>query len=194
VDFLLPGYGDRDARVRAAVIAAMGNFRGPRVTSTLRYAFDSDSSYAVNAAALRSLAKADSVNALVYAYRGLERNSHKEVVRLAALNLLARLSDEDEVLETIRSYAEPGRPAELRVLAISLLVSKWNDDDDAMDFVVTLISDPSYQVRRAAVQHLGASGYRDALSPLTRRLVKEPDTRIQAAIRESIKNIETKKR
>ncbi len=182
-------YGDRDARVRGAVMRALGNFGGEEAVRTLRHAFESDSSYRVIANALAALVKCDSVNSRTLCIDGLTRSGVDDEVRNAALRGLATYTRVEGTIDTLTAYSRPGKPRNLRVLAVSLL-ARHREDDDVMEYLIGLLDDRSFHVRRAVIDNLGRSGYEDALTPLRRRLVEEPNTRLQQAIREAIDRLE----
>jgi len=189
---LAAAYGDRDARVRGAVVRALGNFGGEEAIRTLRHAYESDSSYTVIANALAALVKCDSAASRTLCIEALRRENVDDAVRHAALRGLASYRREPGTLDTLLAYTGRERPRDMRVLAVALL-AKHRDDDDVMDALVGLLDDPSFHVRRAVIENLGRSGYQDALPPLRRRLVEEPNDRLQQAIREAIRNLETTK-
>jgi aminopeptidase N len=186
---LLAAYGDRDARVRGAVVRALGNFGGEEAVRTLRHAFESDSSYTVIANALGALVKCDSAGSLQLCLDGLTREGVDDAVRNASLRGLSTYTRVEGTLDSLLAYTVKGRPRNLRVLAVSLL-ARHRDDDDVMDHLVGMLDDPSFHVRRAVIEGLGRSGYEDALTPLRRRLVEETDARLRQAIREAIQRIE----
>ena len=184
---LVPAYGDRDARVRGAVIRALGNFRGELVVKTIRHAFDVDSSYTVAASAIRSLVKSDSAGSFGVCFEGLRRESHNDAVRTAALRGLATYTTVPGIRDTIQAYTARGRARNMRVLAISLLTRHWPNDDE-LEHIAGLMEDPVFHVRRAAIEALGNAGNEDSLEPLRRRLAVEPNDRLLAAIRKRFKN------
>lgn len=190
-DSLVPAYGDRDARVRGAVIRALGNFRGDAVLRAIRHAFATDSSYVVAANAVAALAKADSANAPAICLEALGRDSHDEAVRSAALRAFARLEAAPGARDTVIAYTRKGRPRNLRTLAIALLARHWPEEDE-LRHVAGFLEDASYHVRRAAVEALGNAGKEEAIEPLRRRLAVEPDGRLLGRIREAISQIEAK--
>ncbi len=190
-DELGPAYGDRDARVRGAVIRALGNFRGELIVKTLRHAFDSDSSYVVAANAIRGLVKSDSAGSMGICFEGLKRDSHDDAVRTSALRWLATYANVPGILGTVRSYTARGRERNLRVLAVSLLAKHW-PTEDVLEHIAGLLEDPVFHVRRAAIEALGNAGHEDSLEPLRRRLATEPNPRLLQAIRETIQKIEEK--
>jgi aminopeptidase N len=188
-DELVPAYGDRDARVRGAVIRALGNFKGELSVKTMRHAFDTDSSYSVAANAIRGLVKADSAGSLPVCLQALSRDSEDDQVRSSALRWLATYKSVPGVIDTVRSYTTPGRDRRMRSQAISLLAKNWPTDDE-LAYVAGLLDDPVFQVRRAAIDALGNAGNEDSLEPLRRRLTEEPNARLQQNIRDAIKKIE----
>ncbi len=190
-DSLIAAYGDRDARVRGAVIRALGNFKGEPVVKTLRHAFESDSSYTVAVNAIRSLVKADSANSIGICLEALRRDSHDDAVRNAGLRYLATYSGVSGVIDTVRSYTAKGMKRNLRVLAISLLAKNWPTEDE-LEYIAGLMEDPMFHVRRASIEALGNAGEEDSLEPLRRRLSVEQNPRLLQAIRDAIQQIEVK--
>ena len=89
----------------------------------------------------------------------------------------------------MRSYTLRGRPRDLRVLAVTLLAKNWPEEDE-LAYIATLLDDPMFQVRRAAIDALGNAGEEDSLEPLRRRLAVEPSDRLQQSLRDAIRNIE----
>jgi len=188
-DDLVPGYGDRDARVRGSVIRSLGNFKGDLVVKTLHHAFDVDSSYSVASNALRGLVKADSAHSLPLCLEALGRESEDDQVRLSALRSFASYKNVPGVADTVRAYTARGRARSMRVLAISLLAKNW-PTDESLEHVAALLGDPMFQVRRAAIEALGNAGNKDSLEPLRRRLADEKNDRLLGSIRDAIKQIE----
>ncbi len=186
---LISAYGDRDARVRTAAITALGNYEGTSVVSTLRHAFDEDSSYAVASAALRSLARADSVNAKSYCARALERTSRNEVIRSSALKVLSQIGDQD-ALRMIMSNTRYGVDRNIRIECVNILASKWKSRDDAFSLILSLLSDPSFHLRRAVINALGNTRDARALAPLRACMARESDTRVVKDVRDAIDRIQ----
>jgi len=186
---MLTAYGDRDARVRGAVVRALGNFGGEDAVRTLRHAFENDSSYTVIVNAIASLVKCDSANSRQLCLDGLARDRVDNSVRNASLRGLATYTRVEGTLDTLKAYTRQGRPRNLRVLAVSLL-ARNREDDDIMEFLIGYLDDRSFHMRRAVIRNLGRSGYEDALPPLRRRLVEEPNDRLRNAVRGAIDRIE----
>jgi aminopeptidase N len=187
-DSIVVAYGDRDARVRAAVVAAMHLATSEEALKTLRHAFEKDSSYAVVATALRSLQEADTARAREYCRQALEKDSHNEAIRTAALNALGMFHDEQSYAE-IRSFTRYGVDRNLRVLALTILGRNWKDRGDVLTLMMSMASDPVYHVRRAAVDILGQIGNPLAIPVLEQRAASEAETRLAKAARDAIEKI-----
>jgi aminopeptidase N len=185
---LILAYGDHDSRVRSACVGALGNFKGEKVVNTLKHAFKSDSSYAVAASALRSLVKIDSANQNMYLKEAIQRDSHGEIIRRTALELLSKRNDED-ALNTIFSQTKYGVNQDIRVHAIKILASVWRERDDVFYNILKMIHDPNFAVRRAVISSLGEIGDLRAFEPLKKILDEEQDSRVINDINNAIQKI-----
>ncbi len=188
-DSIVAGYGDADARVRAAAVTAMRNAPGETVLKTLRHAFEKDSSYAVAGAALRSLQVADTAHARAYCLEALQRPSQNEAIRNAALNALSVFHDEQSY-DAIRSFSRYGIDRNLRVLSLTILAREWKERPDVLSLMISMAADPSYHVRRTAIDILGNLGSPLALPVLRDRTTVDAESRIVKAARDAIDKIE----
>ncbi|MBI1805387.1 MAG: HEAT repeat domain-containing protein [Ignavibacteriae bacterium] len=188
-DSLLLAYGDRESKVRVAAVTALRQFHDDRVLKTLRYAFSKDSSYAVAAAALRSLTLLDSMQRKQYLAEALKRDSYNEVIRSTALDMLAGIGD-DSALELVKSYSTYGIERNVRLQAIRLLGKVWGTHEDVFLYILRYLNDPSFQVKRALLDVLGGSGNPVALGPLNKFLERESDSRLLKGAREAIEKIQ----
>jgi aminopeptidase N len=188
-DSLIAAYGDRDARVRAAVVAVLKNFSGGNVLKTLQYAFEKDSSYATAAGALRSLVKVDSVNARTYLMAGLQRDSYREGIRVAAIRALAEMGD-DTAKAMIQQFTKYGIDRGVRIECLRTLSRAWKSDSKLVDFFIGFLHDPSFQVRRSVIEILGTLGNEKALAPLQRIVETETEDRLTKGARDSIAKIQ----
>lgn len=187
-EHLAAGYGDRDARVRAAVVSALGNRADEMSMQTLLHAFEHDSSYYVVGAALRALVKLDSVNGKTYCQRALKQDSHQEVVRIAALYALGTYTD-DDALGIVKEYTRYGIDRNVRVLAITILARNWKERDDILRHLIPFLRDPGFHVRRATIDALASTLSPKVLRPLQDVLTLESDARLVNAAQEAIKKI-----
>ncbi len=186
---LLEAYGDRDARVRTAAVTSLARYHGERVLQTLHHAFDSDSSYEVEAAALRALARADSVRRKSYLAEGLTRDSRNEVVRGTALQILSGIHD-DDALATIMAHTRYGVDPSLRIASVGFLASGWSTREDVVAYIIGMLHDPSFHVKRAVISVLGRMGNASAIAPLERLAATDPDSRLEKDAREAIDRIQ----
>jgi aminopeptidase N len=83
---------DSSAQVRESAITSLGYIGGASALPALRAAMG-DTSYAVQAAALAALIRADSAHRTSWIARGLASESYRDVIRSATLNVVARLGD-----------------------------------------------------------------------------------------------------
>ncbi len=189
MDKLVRACRDKDARVRQAAVTALGNFKGAKVVENLKDAFERDSSYSVAASALSMLAKVDSANVRTYCSAALQRNSNHEVIRSAALRVLSGLGDED-ALGTIKSFSTYGNDQSLRVECLGLLGRIWKQRADVVDYLITMLHDPSIHIRRSTIDILGTLGDRRAIEPLEESARTETDARLVKSAQDSIERIQ----
>jgi aminopeptidase N len=185
---LILGYGDHDARVRTAIVSVLGSYKGDDVVKTLRYAFENDSSYAVAAGALVSLTKADSINAKKYCLEGMKRSSYRETIRAAAVRALAEIGDED-ALQTILEFSRYGNDRSLRVECLWMLGQHWKTNEGVVTYLIKSLKDPSFRIRRAAIEILGMIDNQRASKPLEQIIEQETDDRLVKLARESISKL-----
>jgi aminopeptidase N len=84
---------DTSAAVRSAAVEALGALGGPRAVTLAQGASQHDSSYDVQAAALRALVRADSAHARDVIAAGLTKRSYQEAIQNAAFGMIAQRND-----------------------------------------------------------------------------------------------------
>lgn len=188
-DSLILLYGDRDSRVRKAVVSVLGNFPGAPVLSLLQHAFEKDSSYVVQEAALRSLVRVDSVRGRNYIDQGLQKDSQDEIIRMAALQSLASRTDVD-VMDVLAMQTHPGHSVRTRIKAAQLLAAGWKEREDVRQVVMKLLDDPSYHIRQGIVRLLRETGDLRMIDRLTRFSEEEKEIRLVRDAREAIQKIQ----
>jgi aminopeptidase N len=191
-DTLIVAYGDRDAHVRTAAVGSMGKFKSDRVIRTLQHAFEKDSSYSVSAGALPSLVMLDTAYSKSYLERALQQDSHNEILRRTALQLLSQQKD-DYALQTITSYTRYGVERNLRIQAVNILAASWKERDDVLYYLIKLLNDTSFDIRRAVIHALGEIGDVRAEESLQKYAVSAGDGRVTKDVRDAIKKIQEKK-
>lgn len=156
---LATGYSQENARIRLAVVEALGNTTAPDAASTLLKALSDDSPYVV-AAAIRSLGRLDHQHAVGAITRTLSQDSHNEVIRSAALSALASLRSEKS-LGTLIDYTKPKRPRMSRgssITALGQLGSHLQDKERARGALLELLNDPAPRIRSSVLGALGTLG------------------------------------
>lgn len=115
---LLSAMNQPNSQVRAAAIAAMGNFLGdPKVINVLTKAMHNDPSYAVEAAAAEQLGRSGGEEPFD-ALRSELASAPSTYVTVGVLNGMA-FSKRREAASIVLSYAQPGRPQRVRLTALS---------------------------------------------------------------------------
>ncbi|MEW6736792.1 MAG: M1 family aminopeptidase, partial [Acidobacteriota bacterium] len=193
LESLIAVYRDTNLKVRRSVIEALGNSRDERAFELLKRALETDSSISVVAAAAATLGKTGTPRAFELLTLALTRNSHQEIVRIGVFDGLKNLKDSRAVPLALQ-WAENGAPRRARTAAIRTLSALGKGREDVAAFLIGLLSDPVYSVRRASVEALKEVGETSALDPLNRRLNVEPDGRIRFAIREALQRLNEQKR
>ena len=101
-DILLDAVSIQDHKTRRAVVAAMGDYRDPRIAAALIEIAKSDQSYAVTAEACKGLGKqavADDVIAALTA--GSQKTSWRDQVRTGLVGLGWSARDADKAIDEV---------------------------------------------------------------------------------------------
>lgn len=157
---LLAALQQTDSRVRTAAVEALGNFaKDQAVYQALVNALHTDSSYAVEAAAARSLGKSDVEGTfdILQAEAMTEPDVH---VWQATLGGLAATRD-PRAAAILLVQAQPGMPERIRVGALAALASlkedvAQNHKSELVDVVRAALNDPYYPVQEAGEELVGA--------------------------------------
>lgn len=205
VDVLLAGLKDAEARVRRAVLTALGQHKTQASYKALKQVAEKgDPSYYAEAIALRSLAsvaanpidgKAKDDKVLKLLKSVLEtRAGWNEVVRSGAIGALSRLKNTPAALDLILDYTTPGTPQPLRLNAIRALGSIANSQSsDQLDRILerlTALADESFFLTQVAVVHaLGQMETTRAVGILQSLSDRTPDGRVRRIAEEAIKRV-----
>ena len=188
---LLAALSDGDARVRKAVVEALGHFEGKDLAGPLRKVFRDDPSYEVAAAAVGAYVAAGGEDGLGFAREALGRKSYRETIRKAAINALEDVGGE-KAFERVLDETAWGRPTEGRQEAAEVLGRMGSADvklqERARKRLVDLLLDPRFWVQQSAVTGLKSLGDPKAIEPLeryrasalTRKLEHDADDAIRA--------------
>jgi aminopeptidase N len=190
---LLGARGQEHPRVRRAVAAALGEFRGNEEAAELlaHWVEDGDPSYFVEANAALALGRTRSPRALAVLPRALERSSFQDVVRSRALDGLGATGDE-EALPVVRREFRPDAPFQTRraALAATARLSEGTlQARAARELLERGLDDRDFRVRIEAAQSLAMLADGRAVAALERALAAELDGRARRRLREAITDL-----
>ena len=165
-DALLANIATEHPKARAAIVEALGGFDDePAVAKSLRrLAADGDPSYRVEANAIEAYARLRPDDAVAFLASVLDRDSHREMIRTAALRGLGDQRDPAAV-ETLIAWTQPGNPLNCRTAAVdalgSLLSKTDVDDETRATAVESMVACLKVKTRRglpSVLEALGALG------------------------------------
>jgi len=198
-DVLLANVAIPHPKVRRAVVQQLGSFhRDENATAALRGIITSgDASYRVESAAIEAYAKLQPDGAGKFLPTLLDRPSHGEQIRSAALSGLGKQPDATG-LETLLEWSRRGKPRECRqaaMRALSELAKNVNLPDPTLERIVnTLLESVEGEQRRlqgaviTALRDLGPNA-RPALPVLRALAVNDPSDRVRKSAKEAADKI-----
>jgi Aminopeptidase N len=136
------------SKIRSAAVSQLKDFAGSDIVAALRYSFQ-DSSYAVVAEAIQSLAKVDSTNAtsLISAY--VNTPSYRNIIGNAALNALVTL-DPARAIDVALEKVRYGENVSGRRPALSILTKLGGNRKDVLAAYAALLNDKNLELRSTA--------------------------------------------
>jgi aminopeptidase N len=186
---LLRYLADSDSRVRRAAASQLGSFKGAPVEKALMAAYESDRSYRVAASALVSYQETGAKDALAVAMKALRRDSHRNVIREAAVGVLRAIDTEESFAALLAHTRYGAGPTSSRQDATATLGSMGQPaarKTRAKLRLVALLKDPRYLVQRAAVGSLGKLGDKSVVEALRtarkRAISREMELKIDDSI------------
>jgi len=179
---------DTSAQVRRAAVSSLGEVAGQRAVELARATFRDDSSYEVRAAALLALVSADSTAARQAISWGLETPSYQDVIRDAALRMVAQTGD-------TTWFAQLEAMAGAERLPLHVLGALANRGSaTALHLLVAHLDDNRRYVRRWALEAFRFTVHpdlaREALTPVADRLKYAETRRAVADALEQLKKHE----
>lgn len=181
-------YNDKKSSVRNAAIVGMENLQGDDVARFLKNALLRDSSYVVQSSCLQSLAKVDSTSAVALAREYVEKDSHRDILRRGALNVL-RMVRSSESLPYAKKYAELGNAPDIRAMALGVLRDVGEKDSSVRSFVIQLASDANIAIRKGAIRTLAQWGGDDSRVALEERKSRESDDDVKRVIESALEGL-----
>ncbi|MCH2374164.1 MAG: HEAT repeat domain-containing protein [Planctomycetes bacterium] len=185
------------SRVRRQIVKSVAEVGGKETVPFLRRAVADDRSYFVIADALREIGDLLEGEALSDARSAFDRDSHRDVIRTAAIAVfsveISQETDEERQrrLETLRQLAAHGRPIRARAAALRAVGKLGKGSEEVYQLLIAGLKDEHRRIRRAAVSALGKLGDSRAIEELEKlrtrdqgELFNAPVENIDASISE----------
>ena len=166
------------SKVRREIVKALGEVKGEESEGTLREVIRLEPSYYVVADALKALGKIAGAGARADAIGALARASHREVIRVAAVDVLAMDDSmtgevQKEVVERLVSLSGPANPLPVRLAAFRGLGKAGKGSDEALNTLTEALEKSDVTLRCEAIEALGELGDPRAVPALEKRRGKE---------------------
>jgi aminopeptidase N len=163
---VLAALSNSEPWVREAVVEELGRFKEQSgLPDRLAEISKRDPAYRVRATALNSYAQLKPRDGLSLLQDAAKTDSPDDVMRRAALRAMGPLGD-DKAVKTLLDWSEEGKPVPSRTAAIASLAPLDKKNEDIGKRLTTLLDDPDFDVRSAAVNALGARDDASAIPAL----------------------------
>jgi len=198
-DALLAGLSQENAKVRRACATALGNFEhDAKVQNALKKKHsEGDISYFVESSVLSSLSKVLDEPPVDLLIAALDKPSHRETIRLTALQQLAK-SSEPKVHDVLLEWTKPGKPPLCRPEACRQLVEYANHTllpkpatDRIVKHLLEMLDHSGPRTRGSIASALGSLGNRasSAKARLQELTKAEPNDWTRSSIKVAIDRI-----
>ena len=181
-------YDDGKSSIRNAAIVALEQFKSSDVVAFLKKALDADSSYIVQSSCLQALAGMDTLEALSAARRLVTQESHRDILRRSALQVL-RTVRSPETIPYAMKYAERGNPVGIRTAALEVLGEVGEKDLGSRKAVIRYAHDTNAAIRKRAIRTLGVWGGEDARAALEQCKTAEPNQDVRVEIDSALEGL-----
>ncbi len=188
-NILLDASGDRDPRVRRAVVAALRGYPGTFTYTRLRVMAFADVSWFVRSDALAAYVKLTGERSLPDIRSYLDRDSWLDLARAGALSALQEVS-QATAWEILPRYLTGLFSRRARTAAIeSLIAQRKGKEAQLAKLLEPLLADEDLFIRITAAQSLGTIGERSSVAALEARRKSEPESRVVNAIDAAISGL-----
>ncbi|AKT36064.1 M1 family aminopeptidase [Chondromyces crocatus] len=177
----------KHAKVRRAVVRALGRFRSNKAAEALQKLALRDASYLVEAESARALGATRQTAAFDTLVEILDRPSWGDVIRSGALDGLAHLRD-DRALPHVLARTRYGVPARGRRAAI-LALPRIGADRKIREALEDLLDTADPHVRVDVIRALAELGDPKARGAMQRALDRELDGRVRRRLREVLRDL-----
>src|SRR3989338_2321899 len=170
MEYLVKGLSIKHPSARKAVVAALGEFRDPRIIKDVKPLLDDSNSYLVPAEACRALGKTKDASVEQLLKNMLTRDSWLDSIRAIAIDGLAQLHGA-EAIEIFKKYSEYGWEERPRFVSIRKLAQYGKGRKDVLDLLIALTDDKYTLVQIAAADAPGELRDERAI-PVLEKLIK----------------------
>ena len=189
---LLAAIADKDPRVREAAVEALGDRTRAEVGKILTEVARSETSPYVRAAAARGVGRVHADGAWETLTALLDVDSHRETLRLAALDGLAALGDRRAIPVATKMLPYNWKRGDhhlMRQAALNLLTALAPDEPETHAAIVRLLDDPFFRMRTWAAEAAGKFVVRSAEPRLKAMADGDPDGGAKAAAKAALDRI-----
>ena len=189
---LVDAYEDESPLVQQAVLAALSDFEDTSdLTILAMEAAQNSESYVVQAEAVKTLAKINGPDAFSIIQSALITDSHRDIIRQAALESLFLLNiSTRERIAIARDHSSSKHATEVRLAAINVLQTLAGyGNKQSRNLLNALLEDEEYVIREAVLDAFLEIGIEDDLEILTDYEENENDMRLQVKSRDVMTHI-----
>jgi aminopeptidase N len=198
-DALLACMHHQHPKVRRPCVSELGSFADDdTVVSALQDLIEKgDPSYRVEAAAINAYGKVKTEGAVAFLVSLLDRDSHREQIRSAALRAMGEQSNTEGLL-TLLDWTKPGKPRWCRIASFSSLGSlaenvKLTEEESTLvvDALTEGLDSENRWIQGTAIRGIKQLGEdaKPALPKLRTLAAHSPERRIQNAAKEAVEKI-----
>ncbi len=188
LQYLIKGLLIKHPLARRSVVAALGEFRDPKIIKEVKTILDDKNSYVVPAEACRTLGKMKDPSVEPLLQTMLKTDSWLDLIRVGALDGLVSLHGSDAI-DSMKKYAQRGTVQRTRLFAIKNLAAIGKGRKDVLDILIELTEDKFALVQLNAAKALGDLGDERAIPVLEKLTKGDRFDRVKRAAEESIKQI-----
>jgi aminopeptidase N len=179
--------GTPHAKVRRAVVGALGAFKKPAASKALQEVLEKEPSYLVVADAARALGRTRQHGALETLKSVVDQPSWADVIRAGALDGMASLRD-DDALDVVTKRTRYGIPTRGRRAAVHALAS-LGEGRKTREQLEDLLDDKDPHFKIDVVSALTSLGDGKSRGAMRRALERELDGRVSRRLREALRDL-----